>query len=441
MDFWQNTLGAPVKIVAPMVDASELAWRMLSRKYGAQLCYTPMFHSGLFARDPKYRAEALATCPEDTPLIIQFCGNDPEVVLEAALQAQDYFSAIDLNLGCPQAIAKRGRYGAFLQEDWPLLHRMVNLLSTNLKIPVTCKIRRLETIEKTVAYAQMLENAGCKMLTVHGRTRDQKGPLTGLADWSFIKAVKQSVKIPVIANGNIQNLQDLERCLTETGVEGVMTAEGNLYNPAIFLGRNPPSWKMALEYLELTEKFSCPNSYIRGHLFKIFHHVLSLTENNDLRVQLGAANTLEQFKNISNKIKISYEKYHKGLSIWPHSDNYDMTLPPWLCQPYVRNTASASLAVNKRQYEDPEGNPISRKKMKKLRRILRRPEKLDSRPANMEKCCQCQNPLGSKCHYRLCRKCCRDKCFLENLDCEGHRILVRTRREMAKSYALQKLIK
>ena len=113
---YKEALKDPKYIVAPMVDASELAWRMLARKYNADLCYTPMWHSAVFARDEKYRKNALQTCPQDRPLIVQFCANDPETFKKAVKLTVDAIEcdAIDLNLGCPQVIAKRYFLSLFL---------------------------------------------------------------------------------------------------------------------------------------------------------------------------------------------------------------------------------------------------------------------------------------------------------------------------------------
>ncbi|XP_018367613.1 PREDICTED: tRNA-dihydrouridine(16/17) synthase [NAD(P)(+)]-like isoform X1 [Trachymyrmex cornetzi] len=437
---WED-LGSPRYIVAPMVDASELAWRLLSRRHGAQLCYTPMLHSSVFCRDPKYRREALASTSEDRPLIVQFCGSDPNILLEAARWAEPYCDAIDINIGCPQAIAKRGHYGAFLQDDWDLLKKIVSTLKNGLCIPVTCKLRVFSEISRTVQYACMLENAGASLLTIHGRTREQKGPLTGLASWKHIKAARDAVKIPVIANGNIQCMQDVQRCIEEIQVQGVMSAEGNLYNPYIFESRYPACWEPALEYLELVEQYPVPASYIRGHLFKLFHHVLCLAENQEERENLATNSTLEAFRSVAYALRDRYLPYHEGHLIWQTGKtDYNLELPPWLCQPYVREPPQEYTqkiqegAPRKREYRDEEGNEISRKRSKKLKRIARKPNRATIPKRSSDRCHACPNPLGFKCEYKLCRQCCRNKCYIENLDCAGHRNLTKTRRQMAKEF-------
>eukprot|EP00850_Spirogloea_muscicola_P001974 SM000007S20934 [mRNA] locus=s7:1050385:1052297:- [translate_table: standard] len=224
-----------------MVDQSELPFRMLCRRHGAHAAYTPMLHSRLFASDAKYRRAEFSTCPEDRPLFVQFCANDPQTLLAAAKHVENDCDYIDINLGCPQRIAKRGYYGAFLMDNMPLVRSLVETLAAGVSTPVSCKIRLFPQLEDTIAYAKMLEDAGCSLLAVHGRTRDQKCGRAVRADWPAICAVRQAVSIPVLANGNVRWLEDAVECMRFTGAQGVMSAESLLSNPALFAGHRMPA--------------------------------------------------------------------------------------------------------------------------------------------------------------------------------------------------------
>ncbi|KAJ4523490.1 tRNA dihydrouridine synthase [Exophiala dermatitidis] len=269
-----ESIGSPKMIVAPMVDRSEFAWRLLTRSYldeersKSLLAYTPMFHARMFSETQRFREEFFqptrsglaskekSTSPPwrdgnpalDRPLFVQFCANKPEELLDAAQYVAPYCDAVDLNLGCPQGIAKAGHYGAFLQEDWDTIYKLINTLHKDLSVPVTAKMRILETREKTLEYAKMILSAGASILTVHGRRREQKGHYTGLADWSVIRYLRDNLppETVIFANGNILNADDIDACLAATGADGVMSAEGNLSDPTIFA--KPPKEYNPREY-------------------------------------------------------------------------------------------------------------------------------------------------------------------------------------------------
>jgi tRNA-dihydrouridine synthase 1 len=146
---------------------------------------------------------------------------------------------------------------------------MVETLAQNLKVPVTCKIRILPKESDTLNLVKAIEKAGCSLLTVHGRTKEQNKQKVGKCDWDIIKKIKQTVKIPVVANGGIYCYEDVVGCLEYTGVDGVMSSESLLENPALFSGKIYDLDDIALEYLEICKKYPTDPAYIRAHLFKM----------------------------------------------------------------------------------------------------------------------------------------------------------------------------
>lgn len=407
-DFYRS-IGSPKLVIAPMVDQSELAWRLMSRQPippphyrhrepstalglserayafyrslddhpdlknqtsstplgGADLCYTPMIHAQTFAESSQHSkqkyvsevfnfsegeegsGERIASLDvSDRSLFVQFCANDPEVLLRAAKAVEDRCDAVDINFGCPQNIAKRGRYGSFLQDEWDLIFKLINVLHVNLSIPVTAKFRVFPDVERTVEYAKMMERAGASILTCHGRTREMKGQLSGLADWQKIKAVKEAVKVPVFANGNILYREDVDECLRVTGCDGVMTAEGNLSNPALFVPATSnlshyPIDVMATYYLDIVSRIKTftAGSAIKAHLFRILRPAVD--RHTDLRNKLGAMNgNVEQFRpivaEVSQRIAAEMDAQPLETLPLPRDAKGIKTIPHWASQPYVR---------------------------------------------------------------------------------------------------------
>mmetsp|Transcript_23373 Transcript_23373/g.30525 ORF Transcript_23373/g.30525 Transcript_23373/m.30525 type:complete len:204 (-) Transcript_23373:37-648(-) len=146
---------------------------------------------------------------------------------------------------------------------------MVYAAATHLEVPIFCKIRLCNRLKDTLDFARGLQNAGCSVLAVHGRKRgSKKMRRCGPADLQAIKAVRDAVDIPVISNGNIQEQGDIQKCLSATKADGVMSAEGILKNPGIFSQDEIRLGDLALEYLTLCSEVECPPPLpcIRQHL-------------------------------------------------------------------------------------------------------------------------------------------------------------------------------
>lgn len=245
-------------ILAPMVGASELPFRLLCRKYGAQLCYTPMMSSSKFI-DPEYRKEEFQTIPEDRPLVCHFSANDPQEFTQAGKLVENVCDAIDLNLGCPQRTAYLGHFGSYLLDpkDRKLICNIVRTASQNLSIPIFVKIRLLDTIKETIELCQQLKDSGAALICIHARYRasfERKGPgaRDGPALLDQIVEVRKALgpDFPIIANGNVISFEDVQENMEFTQANGIMSAEGLLDDPCLFLPRYSLENKTDIEIAE-----------------------------------------------------------------------------------------------------------------------------------------------------------------------------------------------
>ena len=222
-------------ILAPMDGYSDLPFRTLCRELGSAMSYTEFINAMDILNGHPYLDRKLAYRPEERPVVYQIFDNDPERMLAAALRLQECLpDIIDVNLGCSaKTVSSRGA-GAGLLREPEKIATIFQSLTHALHIPVTAKIR-LGWDEASRNYhqvARLLEDNGAAAIAVHGRTKTQG--LRGQADWDAIAEIRQAVSIPVIANGDVITVADIERIKVHTGCLAVMIGRGAIGNPWIF---------------------------------------------------------------------------------------------------------------------------------------------------------------------------------------------------------------
>ena len=307
-------VGRPAVCLAPMAGFSDRTFRLLCRERGADLVTSEMISAkGLLYMSKKTRALYL---PEegDAPYAVQLFGNEPETLANAvAVVERDLggqLLAIDLNMGCPAPKIAGNGDGSALMRDPVLAGQIVRATVDAAHVPVSVKFRKGwdAAHENAVEFARVCEANGASFLTIHGRTREQM--YSGVADRACMAAVKQAVKIPVIANGDVHSAQTALDTLKETGCDGVMIGRGALGNPFVFeeiicvlTGKpyTPPTWderrETAMRHarMALNEKGEHAIVELRKHLA---FYLRGMHDAAKLRTRINSCKTLEELEQI-----------------------------------------------------------------------------------------------------------------------------------------------
>ena len=293
-------------ILAPMAGFSDMPFRSICRELGSAMSYTEFVATEALIRDNPKSLHMLRYDPLERPVSFQIFGNNPDVILEAAKRIEHLEpDIIDINMGCSvKKVSRRGAGAGLLREPSKIGH-IFNALSKSLSVPITGKIR-LGWDDDSLNYLEVLkamEENGAQLIAVHGRTKIQG--YKGSANWDAIAEIKAHAKIPVIGNGDVRCVSDIECMKKQTGCDAVMIARAAIGNPWIFSRKDVHEVIFAEKIAMVRRHFAASIDFygqkfglilFRKHAAK---YISGFAGAREIRAKLLTATTIEDFEAIA----------------------------------------------------------------------------------------------------------------------------------------------